>query len=84
MKATGTTRPIDNLGRLVLPIELRRMFNLHSGDPVEVFVDDTYIMLKKYEPTCIFCGEAKDVQSFQGKLVCPHCLEEMRNMGREQ
>lgn len=84
MKATGTTRPIDNLGRLVLPIELRRMFNLHSGDPVEVFVDDTYIMLKKYEPTCIFCGEAKDVQNFHGKLVCPHCLEEMRNMGMEQ
>ena len=56
MKSTGIVRRIDNLGRVVLPIELRRLFDIEKEDPVEIFVDDNYIMLKKYQPACIFCN----------------------------
>ena len=61
MKSTGIVRRIDNLGRVVLPIELRRSFDIDKEDPVEIFVDDNAIVLKKYQPACIFCNEAKDV-----------------------
>ncbi|WMJ24122.1 AbrB/MazE/SpoVT family DNA-binding domain-containing protein [Paludicola sp. MB14-C6] len=78
MKSTGIVRKIDNLGRVVLPIELRRIFDIDKEDPVEIFVDDNYIMLKKYQPACIFCNDAKDVVNFRGKNICVKCLEEMK------
>ncbi len=78
MKSTGIVRRIDNLGRVVLPIELRRIFDIDKEDPVEIFVDDNYIMLKKYQPACIFCNDAKDVINFKGKNICQRCLEEMK------
>ncbi|MFZ2539501.1 MAG: AbrB/MazE/SpoVT family DNA-binding domain-containing protein [Oscillospiraceae bacterium] len=78
MKSTGIVRKIDNLGRVVLPIELRRTFDIDREDPVEIFVDDNYILLKKYQPACIFCNDAKDVVNFKGKNVCQHCLAEMK------
>ena len=74
MKSTGIVRKIDNLGRVVLPIELRRVFDIDREDPVEIFVDDNYIMLKKYQPACIFCGDAKDVADYKGKKICEACL----------
>lgn len=80
MKATGIVRKVDELGRIVLPIELRRTLNVHIKDPLEIFVDGEYIMLKKYEPACIFCGNAKDVQSIHGKNVCVDCIEELKNL----
>ena len=80
MKATGIVRKVDELGRIVLPIELRRTLNVHIKDPLEIFVDGEYIMLKKYEPACIFCGNAKDVQSIHGKNVCVDCIEEVKNL----
>ena len=80
MKATGIVRKVDELGRIVLPIELRRTLNVHIKDPLEIFVDGEYIMLKKYEPACIFCGNAKDVQSIHGKNVCADCIEELKNL----
>lgn len=79
MKSTGIVRKIDNLGRVVLPIELRRVFDIDREDPVEIFVDDNYIMLKKYQPACIFCSDAKDVVDYRGKKVCVACLEEMKS-----
>lgn len=79
MKSTGIVRKIDNLGRVVLPIELRRVFDIDREDPVEIFVDDNYIMLKKYQPACIFCGDAKDVIDYKGKKVCELCLAEIKN-----
>lgn len=79
MKSTGIVRKIDNLGRVVLPIELRRVFDIDREDPVEIFVDDNYIMLKKYQPACIFCGDAKDVIDYKSKKICVSCLEEMKN-----
>ena len=78
MKSTGIVRRIDNLGRVVLPIELRRSFDIDKEDPVEIFVDDNAIVLKKYQPACIFCNEAKDVINFKGKNICRDCLAEMK------
>lgn len=78
MKSTGIVRKIDTLGRVVLPIELRRVFDIDKEDPVEIFVDDNYIMLKKYQPACIFCNDAKDVVNFRGKNICHSCLDDMK------
>lgn len=80
MKATGIVRPVDPLGRVVIPVELRRTLNIKTDDSLEVFVDGDYIMLKKYEPACIFCGNAKDVENIHGKNVCRNCLEEMKKL----
>ena len=63
MKSTGIVRKIDELGRLVLPIELRRTLEISDGDSLEIFVEDNTIILKKYQPACIFCGNAKDVST---------------------
>lgn len=80
MKATGIVRKVDELGRIVLPIELRRTLNIDIKDPIEIFVDDEYILLKKYEPACIFCGNAKDIVSIKGKNVCADCIKELKLM----
>ncbi len=78
MKSTGIVRRIDELGRVVLPIELRRTLNIDIKDSLEIYVDNSSIILKKYEPACIFCGDATEVVSFKGKNVCKNCLEEMK------
>ena len=80
MKATGIVRKVDELGRIVLPIELRRTLNIEIKDPLEIFVDDEYIMLKKYEPACVFCGNAKDVVVVKGKNVCSSCVNELKKL----
>ena len=80
MKATGIVKPVDPLGRVVIPVELRRTLNIKTDDSLEVFVDGDYIMLKKYEPACIFCGNAKDVENIHGKNVCRNCLEELKKL----
>lgn len=80
MKATGIVRKVDELGRIVLPIELRRTLNIEIKDPVEIFVDGEFILLKKYEPACVFCGNAKDVETFNGKNVCKKCLEKIKKL----
>ena len=72
-------RKIDGLGRVVLPIELRRLMNLEDNASLEVFVDGDEIVLKKYQPACIFCDDAKDVINFRGKNICPNCLKELQN-----
>lgn len=73
MKATGIVRKIDDLGRVVLPVELRRTLELELRDPVEIFCDDGAIILRKYEPTCIFCGSNTGLLEYHGKLVCAEC-----------
>ncbi|MEG0663265.1 MAG: AbrB/MazE/SpoVT family DNA-binding domain-containing protein [Anaerovoracaceae bacterium] len=80
MKATGIVRKVDELGRIVLPIELRRTLNIEIKDPIEIFVDDDYILLKKYEPACAFCGSAKDIVSLNGKNICKNCVEELKKL----
>ncbi|MGN0713457.1 MAG: AbrB/MazE/SpoVT family DNA-binding domain-containing protein [Anaerovoracaceae bacterium] len=80
MKATGIVRPVDPLGRVVIPVELRRNLGIKTDDSLEVFVDGEFIMLKKYEPACIFCGNAKDVQNIHGKNICKTCLDELKSL----
>ena len=77
MKSTGIVRRVDELGRIVLPIELRRTLNIAEKDSLEIYVDGPSIVLRKYQPACIFCDGAKDVQNFKGKNVCSHCLSEL-------
>ncbi len=80
MKATGIVRKVDELGRIVLPIELRRTLNIKIRDPIEIFVDEDYILLKKYEPACIFCGSAKTVTQVKGKNICEKCIQELKEL----
>ena len=80
MKATGIARPVDPLGRVVIPVELRRSLDIKTDDLLEVFVDGEYIMLKKFEPKCIFCGSGENVVEVRGKNVCTACIEEMKNI----
>lgn len=79
MKSLGIVRKIDELGRLVLPIETRRALGLSAGEGVEIFVDSDRVILKKYEPACIFCGDADDVIIFNGKKVCRKCAADLGN-----
>ena len=79
MKSTGVVRRIDDLGRVVLPIELRKTLGLTNKDTVEIYVDDNTIVLKKYEPSCLFCGSLEDSKLFKGKMVCKKCLAELKN-----
>ena len=78
MKSTGIVRKVDELGRIVLPIELRRTLDIAEKDSLEIYVDGNTIVLKKYEPSCIFCGNSKDVFVFKGKNICPTCMEELK------
>ena len=78
MKATGIVRKVDELGRIVLPIELRRTLDIAEKDPLEIYVDGTAIVLKKYQPSCIFCGESKKVVELKDKKICQKCLRERR------
>ena len=78
MKSTGMVRQLDTLGRIVIPVELRRTMDLSIKDTLEIFVDGDQIVLKKYHPACIFCNDARNVTLFKGKLVCDKCLAEMK------
>ena len=79
MKSTGIIRKIDHLGRIVLPIELRRHMDISEKDSLEIYVDGQSIILKKYQPCCIFCDGANEVVSVKGKNVCRSCLRELGN-----
>ena len=71
MTSTGIVRRIDSVGRFVLPIELRRTLEIADNDSLEIFIEDNTIILKKYQPACIFCGNARDVSTYKGKNICP-------------
>lgn len=79
MKSTGVVRKLDDLGRIVIPIELRRTMDIDLRDTLEIFVEDDKIILKKYHPACIFCNDARDVVVCKGKMVCKRCLEELKS-----
>ena len=77
MKSTGIVRKVDELGRIVLPIELRRPLGIEEKDRIEIFVDGESIILRKYQPACIFCDNAKDIINYKGKNICPDCIRAM-------
>lgn len=77
MKSTGIVRKVDELGRVVIPIELRRTLSIAEKDSLEIYVDNDRIVLRKYEPACIFCGSMEDTTLFKNKMVCRCCQEAM-------
>ncbi len=83
MKSTGTVRKIDELGRIVLPMSLRKTLKLEIKDPVEMFVDDNgCVLVKKYIPSCILCGEKNEVITYKGRNVCKLCLQDIKNANK--
>ncbi len=78
MKSTGIVRSVDPLGRMVIPAELREKFGVKDGNGAfEIFVDGDSIILKKYEPTCVFCGSSENITVFKDRNVCEHCIKEL-------
>lgn len=77
MRATGYVRKLDELGRIVIPIDLRRMLGLEEKDAMEIYMDGGCVVLKKYAPACVFCGEAKKIKTFHGKNICMNCMREL-------
>lgn len=75
MKSTGIIRKIDNLGRIVLPMELRKKMGIDQRDPIEIYVDGNSIVLKKHETECIFCGSHKNLVEYKGKHICEDCVK---------
>lgn len=84
MKATGIIRRVDELGRVVIPIEIRNKFDIVEKDPLEIYVDGSSIVLKKYEPNCIFCGSTEDLIEYKDKLVCKKCSAQLHTMHEEK
>lgn len=77
MKGTGFVRKMDELGRIVIPMEFRRSFNWDAGAAIEIFMDDEGIYLRKYQAGCIFCGEANKTEKIKGKDVCLNCCSDL-------
>ena len=76
MRSLGIVRKLDQLGRLVIPKETRKVFELNEGDPVEIFTDGDKIILKKYNPGCHCCGSMDHLTEVLGLKICPKCLKE--------
>ena len=82
MKSTGIVRRVDELGRIVIPIELRNKLKIEEKDPIEIYVDGSSIILKKYQENCVFCGRKKKVVDYKGKLICSKCMENIASMNQ--
>ena len=80
MKSTGIVRKVDELGRVVIPIEIRNKFNIAEKDPIEIYVDGSSIVLKKYEPNCIFCWNTKNLIEYKDKLICDKCSNKISEL----
>ncbi len=79
MKSTGIVRKVDELGRIVLPIELRRTLDIAERDSLEIFVTDDTILLRKYQPSCVFCDSGRNITTFRGKNVCSACIAALKD-----
>lgn len=80
MKATGIVREVDNMGRFVIPKEIRKTLDIENGSSLEIFTDGDRIVLKKYAPACIFCNEIDDITNYKGKLICKRCINEITSL----
>lgn len=78
MKSSGIVRKVDELGRLVLPIELRRTFDIAIKDPIEIYTEDDKIILKKFQRSCVFCGNDNELVDYKGKTICQDCQNELQ------
>ena len=79
LKSTGIIRKVDELGRVVIPVEIREEQKIVEGTKMEVFVDANKIVFQKYQISCLFCGKTKDIIIFRNNLVCKKCIDEMKN-----
>ena len=84
MKSTGIIRRVDELGRVVIPSEIRNQFNIVEKDPIEIYVDRSSIILKKFEPNCIFCGNTKNLIEYNDKLICEDCSKKIADLTKQQ
>ena len=80
MKSTGMVRQLDSLGRIVLPIELRRTMDINTKDLLEILVEGNTVVLRKYEPNCHFCGGNSGLTSYKDKMICKRCLKELKSL----
>ena len=80
MKSTGIIRKVDDLGRIVLPIELRKTLDIKEKDSIEIFIDGDRIVLQKYQPACMFCSNADDTVFFGEHRICRTCLNELKKL----
>ena len=78
LKSTGIVRKVDCLGRIVLPMEIRRIFEIGEDTPLEIFVDGEKVVIKKYTPGCVFCGQINGVIKIGGKSICPNCMDKIK------
>ena len=84
MKSTGIIRRMDELGRVVVPIEIRNQFNIAEKDPIEIYVEGEKIVLKKFQPNCIFCGNTKNLLTYNDKLICENCSKKIGNLNQDK
>ncbi|MCD1260984.1 AbrB/MazE/SpoVT family DNA-binding domain-containing protein [Paenibacillus athensensis] len=80
MKPAGVVRKVDQLGRIVLPKSLRKRYQMNEGDPVEILVQGDHIILERYRPKCVFCGNMEQVSEFRERHICGVCLAEMNEL----
>lgn len=83
MKSTGIVRHMDKVGRIVIPIELRQSLYIEDGDAVEIYTEGDKIVLKKYSPSCIFCGNTENMDYYKGKFICENCKKELSTNNKE-
>ena len=81
MKSTGIVRKVDELGRIVLPIEMRRTLSIAEKDRLEIFVEGDSVILRKYQESCIFCNGAKNIVDYKGRRVCRQCIQKLKDLG---
>lgn len=78
MKSTGIVRSIDALGRVVLPMELRRVLNIDKNTPLEIYTEGDNIVLRKYQCNCVICGSNDNLKKYKGKTICTDCIENLK------
>ena len=80
MKSTGIIRPVDSLGRIVLPISLRREMDINQKDSIEIFIEGDTVILKKYQSSCVFCDSVQDLRDYKGIMVCEKCVKDIEKL----
>lgn len=83
MKSTGIMRRVDGLGRIVLPIEMRRALGLSTSDELEIYTEQDRIILKKYQRGCVFCSNSENLVDYKDKTVCTDCLADLRGSSKK-
>ena len=80
-RSAGVVRNIDKQGRAIVPLELRQLLGINLLDPLEFFIEDDRIIMRKYEPACVFCMEENNNKRYRGKQVCETCIATIKNTG---